>query len=391
MFLIYNRYLRSHYQSPSAFVDNPELPQASVCVFTAAGLNELGQSLDTLLHGTDVWRSPFPDLTVVSIKWLSRLERHQAKEITPYEIGDSQYQSSIDSLTGGPVAMVVVYGVSVFEIAHAGESHFNGFLSAPNLSHAFRIMCMFFHDSELCLPASKNVCLPEPNSGLTLLKAMTLGPQPISSLALVKPDGIPFLAKILHEFEQSHFTIVGLQMHHLTESEARELVAISPDAWGARGGDDILAASIAHLTTGPVVAVSVHRVNAVASLLSLAGDVDPAVAVKQQPLAIRASFGAKTPVLNRIHVSASYASAVLEQAIFFKGGVCRQPVPLPAYNHTSFEVRCSVAVTLLIINLIRKPHVRSTASSSLARARGGSFRGNSRPCARPRAWSSRRS
>ena len=307
-------------------------------MFTAAGLNDLGQSLDVLLHGTDVWRSPFPELSLVSVKWIPRLERHQAKDITPFEVGDSQYQSSIESLTSGPIVLVVVHGVSVFEITHACEAHFKGFLSAPNISQAFRIMCMYFHDSELCIPTSKSVCLPEPNSGLTLLKAITLGPQPISSFALIKPDGVPFLAKILHELEQTHFTIVGLQLYQLSESQARELVLVSPDAWGASGGDELLSAAISHLASGPVVAVSVHRVNAVAALLSLAGDVDPAVAVKKQPLSIRASFGAKTPVLNRIHVSTSYASAVLEQAIFFKSGQCRQPVPLTAYDNTAFEV-----------------------------------------------------
>ena len=51
-------------------------------------------------------------LRLVALKWMPRLESAQAKEATPFEIGDAHWRSSIESLTSAPIVLAVYRGLN---------------------------------------------------------------------------------------------------------------------------------------------------------------------------------------------------------------------------------------------------------------------------------------
>lgn len=54
-------------------------------------------------------------LRLVATKWLSHVRSHQAKELTPYEVGDAGYKSNVAQLQGSSVQLLVLHGFNAFD------------------------------------------------------------------------------------------------------------------------------------------------------------------------------------------------------------------------------------------------------------------------------------
>ncbi len=81
------------------------------------------------------------------------------------------------------------------------------------LQVTYRQLAYFFTDADLAVTSThSNSTLPPLNTSVSLLKAMALGPQPITTFALIKPDGMPFWHKILLRLEHVCVHLLGLAL-----------------------------------------------------------------------------------------------------------------------------------------------------------------------------------
>lgn len=59
---------------------------------------------------------PDSGFELVGLKWLPYLTRCQAKEITPFEVGDTSWQRSLDRLMSNPVLVCALRRINAFEV-----------------------------------------------------------------------------------------------------------------------------------------------------------------------------------------------------------------------------------------------------------------------------------
>ncbi|XP_073218932.1 dynein axonemal assembly factor 8 isoform X7 [Lepidochelys kempii] len=104
------------------YASDPEMEQ--VVILTLIGkeaMKSAGHLLCQILHpgfqkqpqnpeGLD------PGFELLSLKWLHRLTRSQAKEVTPFEVGDTSWQRSINMLMSSPALICALRRVSAFGV-----------------------------------------------------------------------------------------------------------------------------------------------------------------------------------------------------------------------------------------------------------------------------------
>jgi len=84
---------------------------------------------------------------------VSKLSKWQAQELSPFEIGDREWLSSVHSLTSTPALVLALRRVRAFITLrrllpqnYPGNLHV---LMSPTPETAFRQTCLFFSDAEL--------------------------------------------------------------------------------------------------------------------------------------------------------------------------------------------------------------------------------------------------
>ncbi|NMA44567.1 MAG: nucleoside-diphosphate kinase [Candidatus Diapherotrites archaeon] len=120
------------------------------------------------------------------------------------------------------------------------------------------------------------------------------------TLLIVKPDGVQrgLTGEILKRFELVGLKIVGMKMMRVDDT----LAAAHYDDVKERRGEKIFAEVIDLITMGPVVAVVLEGVDAVATVRKICGSTEPHIAM---PGTIRGDFA---------HVSFAYSDKV-DQAV----------------------------------------------------------------------------
>ena len=128
------------------------------------------------------------------------------------------------------------------------------------------------------------------------------------TLVLVKPDGVArgLVGEIVGRLERKTLKIVGAK-----------LLAVSPETaakhYAEHVGKPFYPGLLAHITSGPVMALAVEGRSAIAVVRLLTGATNPQTAA---PGTVRGDLGsAVTP--NLIHASDSPASAERELALYF--------------------------------------------------------------------------
>ena len=255
-----------------------------------------------------------PPLRMVASKWLSQVRSHQAKELTPFEVGDRGYRPSVAKLQGGSVQLLVLYGFDAFERTKAvlegayGDRADSQALVAPTALLAWRQLATFFFDRDVHLtPEMHGPELPELDMALRpLILNLTLTPRPIKTLAVLKADcTAQQIIKSLQAIKRAGLKIVRLKYTRLSDETATLLMASSPTQFPDADG---CAAYAAGLTDSPMWTMALEHVNAVAAWQDLMGSPDPVIAKECPAFTLRGVFGGDR-VKNKLFGSESYASA----------------------------------------------------------------------------------
>lgn len=129
------------------------------------------------------------------------------------------------------------------------------------------------------------------------------------TLAIIKPDAVEVgnAGKVLAKLQEVGFTIRGIKMLRLTETQARAFYEVHKERPFYRS-------LVEFMTSGPVMPVALEKEgDAVSNLREVMGATDVA---KAAPGTIRALFGTSIE-RNAIHGSDSPENAAIELSFFF--------------------------------------------------------------------------
>ena len=129
------------------------------------------------------------------------------------------------------------------------------------------------------------------------------------TLILIKPDGVQraLIGKIVDRYETRGLRIVGLKMVHADRELAEQHYAVHRDK-------PFFAGLVEFITSGPLVAMAVEGLNAVAVCRAINGATRPHEA---EPGSIRGDLALDTGH-NLVHGSDSVENAAAELALWFK-------------------------------------------------------------------------
>ncbi|XP_048049656.1 dynein axonemal assembly factor 8 isoform X2 [Megalobrama amblycephala] len=303
----------------------PDVEQVVVLTLTGQNImkNEMG-FLHKVLRGDEA-----AGFELLALKWEPKLSQRQAQELSPFEIGDREWQSSVQSLTSTPALVLALRRVRAFITLrrllpqnYPGNLHI---LMSPTPETAFRQTCLFFSEAELVpdhssRPSLKFLPLHHIDTpGLrsqSLYSYMTVGPEPLLTLALFKPGAWRHcFGKILTIIKQNGYTLVGLRVLLLDSNMANALMHPLEQQ------EPTEEMELKYLRSGPSLALGLLRVNAVMRLLELMGPEDPVEARTIDQTLWRAQYGSDR-LRNGIYGSPSYRKAVEDIKLVFPEGVC---------------------------------------------------------------------
>lgn len=289
-----------------SFYSNPELEQ--VCVLTLLkekATRHCHTVLDCLTlttprssHMLYEDEQDYCGFELLGIKLLSSMTLHQAKEFTPYEIGDKLWQSSLKPLTSGPALVIALRGINAFERLREFLHSFYGgsprkrpqqtnegscpdmFMSStPEI--AYRQLTAIFFEHELYSDHSKrsnlhlvpnpvkevetdiNSLSPNPKQkgkkagrnstsqgrdqtpglhtllpdDIPIISSLLAGPNPLNTVCIIKTDAVPnHVGKVLKRLSREGFAVVNMRMDVLTEGDAMAIVARD---WGSNSAKKV--------------------------------------------------------------------------------------------------------------------------------------------------------
>jgi nucleoside-diphosphate kinase len=129
-----------------------------------------------------------------------------------------------------------------------------------------------------------------------------------TTLAILKPDTVAagHAGKVLAHLEHEGFTIRGLRVLRLTETQAKAFYEVHKER-------PFYGSLVEFMTSGPVIPLALERENAVAQLREVMGATDVAKAAAGT---VRNLFGTSIE-RNAIHGSDSAENAAIELSFFF--------------------------------------------------------------------------
>ena len=128
------------------------------------------------------------------------------------------------------------------------------------------------------------------------------------TLAIIKPDAVEVgnAGKVLARLQEVGFTIRGIKMLRLTETQAQAFYEVHKER-------PFYGSLVEFMTSGPVIPVALEREDAVTSLRQVMGATDVS---KAEEGTIRKAFGTSIE-RNAIHGSDSAENAAIELSFFF--------------------------------------------------------------------------
>ncbi|XP_038007546.1 uncharacterized protein C16orf71 homolog isoform X2 [Motacilla alba alba] len=338
-----------------AYAAEPGMEQ--VVMLTVVGMQALksaGELLQQILLPPirDQSWSAEPDsgLELLGLKWLPHLTWHQAREMTPFEAGDTHWQSSLGTLTSSPVLVCALRGIDAFRALGAalqawtqGRDRLSTGDGLPQALMAltpevtFRQAVLFFTEADLVtdaehrpagkfLPPCSRSSRTEGKTTVgeswrcraeSLFSFLQAGAQVLCTVLLIKPGlwsrGLP---RILRDLHLEKFCVVGMKHLELGAAAAAALLPCELQQDPAA-----VEAHCTYLTSGTALVLCLQRPNAVKKLMDLLGPEDPQLAQALDPCLWRAQYGTST-VQNGFYGSRSYARAVQDVKLFFPEGLC---------------------------------------------------------------------
>ncbi|XP_051569571.1 dynein axonemal assembly factor 8 [Myxocyprinus asiaticus] len=314
--------------SKHRYLSCPDIEQ--VVILTLTGQNIVEKEMGLLrkvLRGDTAGQEEFE---LLALKWMPKLSRWQAQELSPFEVGEREWQSSVLSLMSTPALVFVLRRVRAFitlrRILSQSDPGNMCVLMSPTPETAFRQACLFFSEAELVpdhssRPSLKFLAPPYTDTpGLrsqSLYSYMTEGPEPILTLALFKPGAWRHcFGKILSMIKQNGFTLVGLRILLLDSNMAQALI-LPPEQQNPTKRVLVMK----YLRSGFSLALCLLRVNAVKRLLELMGPEDPVAACNEDQTPWWSHF-CSDKLHSGIYGSLSYRKAVEDIKLIFPEGLC---------------------------------------------------------------------
>ncbi|CAB1341786.1 unnamed protein product [Coregonus sp. 'balchen'] len=312
----------SKYRCPS----NPELEQG--VVLTLAG-RDIGE----------VWEDGFE---LLALKWLPTLSREQAREVSPYEVGDRLWQSSLVGLASSPALVCALSRVDAFAtLRRLLPRDYTGnlnILMSPTPELAFRQASLFFSHGEMipdqCAPITEvpTPTLHQCSQCESLLNCMVQGPQPLVTLSVqawsVEPcSGENPQQSPAEWFHCSGPACAGSGHKHSCVSGVccrASGNSLTPTYLNQASGQidpSAVEAHVQYMSSGPSLALCLQRENAVKRLLDVLGPEDPAQARALDQFLWRACYSSNQ-LHSGIYGSRSYQRAVQDVKRLFPEGLC---------------------------------------------------------------------
>ncbi|XP_061206650.1 dynein axonemal assembly factor 8 isoform X3 [Neopsephotus bourkii] len=351
------RYIPLDFFCNRTYASDPEMEQVvMLAVVGTDAMKSAGELLHQILLPGPNSPSQSPEehslgFELLGLKWLSHLTRCQAKEVTPFEVGDTSWQSSLDTLMSNPVLVCALRRTNAFRVlADALErltqwreklSKSGGLLQvvmALTPEVTFRQAILFFTEKEFVTDAEHRPArkyLPPPDKraraevgerqgchGESLFTYLQTGAQILCTVLLIKPGAWSrSFARILRKLDLEKFTVVGMKHINLEPGVALRLLSSE-----VKQDPAVLEAHCSYLISGTALVLCLQRPNAVKKLIDLLGPEDPKVAQALDPYLWRAQYGTST-VQNGFYGSESYQIAVRDMKLFFPEGLCYAKCP----------------------------------------------------------------
>ncbi|XP_039205834.1 uncharacterized protein C16orf71 homolog isoform X2 [Crotalus tigris] len=335
-----------HVVARRRYATDPDLEQVVLLSFTGQdALKSAGDLLHQILtSGSGQQEAPSlgedSAFELLGLKWLPHLTRIQAKELSPFEVGDKSWQESVKLLTSRPALVCALRRTGAFvglsEILKSTSNKPSGSnlqrLMSLTPEMAFRQAVLFFTEQELIgdfkrrpalrfLPPAQYVPPTggdiQGNYADSLFLCMQAGAEILCTLLLIKPGlWSQNLARYLRKLDREKFSLVGMKHTNLRS----EVVQILMPSKTEQSPADLEAHS-SYLTSGSSLVLCLQRENAVKKLLDLLGPEDPKEAQAINQFFWRALHG-HSPIQNGFYGSASYCAAVRDIRLFFPEGLC---------------------------------------------------------------------
>ena len=142
------------------------------------------------------------------------------------------------------------------------------------------------------------------------------------TLILIKPDGVQrgLIGEIIKRFEQRGLKVIGLKLAHADETFAKKHYT---EDITIRKGEKVRNSLLGYITSGPVIAIVIEGVDAIANVRKIVGDTESKSAL---PGTIRGDFSHVSyshadeknyPVKNLVHASSNENDAKSEISLWF--------------------------------------------------------------------------
>ncbi|XP_060883220.1 dynein axonemal assembly factor 8 [Labrus mixtus] len=243
---------------------------------------------------------------LLSLKFLPVLTQHQAKELTPYEVGERLCVDSVNFLMSSPVLVCALSRVEAFSslkkrLPHDYPGNLSVLMSAtPEV--ASRQASVFFLEHEMTPDQSKQSQL-----NVSPQICSTKDPQRQLTVCLFKPRSwYHLVSAAVHILHLSGLRVVGLRVFTLEKSTAACILPAESDTAD-------LEAQVEYLCSGSSLALCLEGEDAVRRLLDVIGHMDSSHWMMCS--AIAHSY-------NPIYGSGSYQKAVEDVKKLFPGGLC---------------------------------------------------------------------
>ncbi|XP_072734083.1 dynein axonemal assembly factor 8 isoform X2 [Ciconia boyciana] len=334
------------------YASDPEMEQ--VVMLTLVGVDAMksaGELLHQIIlpgHNNQFESAEEPDsgFELLGLKWLPRLTRCQAREITPFEVGDTSWQRSLDTLMSNPVLVCALRRINAFKVladalkrltqcreklSKSGSLLQTVMALTPEVT--IRQAILFFTETDFVTDAEHRPAmkyLPPPGKrsraevgesqrchAESLFSYLQTGAQILCTVLLIKPGAWSHsLARILRKLDLEKFSVVGMKHINLEPDIALGLLSSE-----VKQDPAVLEAHCTYLTSGTALVLCLQRPNAVKKLIDLLGPEDPKLAQALDPFLWRAQYGIST-VQNGFYGSKSYQIAVRDMKLLFPEGLC---------------------------------------------------------------------
>ncbi|KAK7106063.1 dynein axonemal assembly factor 8-like [Littorina saxatilis] len=391
---------------------NKELEQVVVLILLGKDLlKDWGSFLQKLqtFSTTNSWLS---DFELLGMKWLAGMNTFQTREVTPYEIGDVRWRSSVQFLAHEPAVVFAIRGVNAFKklepfvclpvttpTTTIPQNSTSARLRSRDAPHPTRLMSrspketymfvrLFFSAHELfpdpdsrmllpCLPESRlyydtlewtelgNVEGSKPRILLKSVEEQDLTQEnvpemllcdgiPLTTFLLIKPRAArKHLAKIVRRVLHEGFTIVGFRLDLMSSQLAERFLALEFE-----NTSQLHDLHLEYLTSEPSIYMALCRENAVKKLRDLIGPEDPLQARRQNQFYWRGIYGADS-VHNGLYASRTHIEAMWDQRAFFPDGLCCNPT----YDLQMEQIPCPAVDGMMDVNFHKRRHaVRTDAN-----------------------------